>query len=395
MPCWEDEPVTFDNRDTLHSAQAKLNSASSGRPSVVLASDCRLAGNVLTYRMLARASERFGSPIYLVAGNPHWRQMAREHGLRAYPSVGSLRRARGRSIISLPESLADSLLCSLHLSIAGFLVLATLLLAGGATAYLTVPVMRVTITTSAEVLDREISVRVAVGAEAVDLPSTTIPGRVVERRFSVSDIAETTGKTTVFNSQTLAGGTDARARTVSAEDRDRAKETLLQLLQAQALEKLAPGVRQSESLIPHSLHVQVESVEYDQAVGDMADRLKGTVHGSATGIVFANRDLNSLVEQEWIRSPPNGYRALTVDLKLSPPEVVKAAPLTAELRVQVSGQVQRVLEIDELAQGLRATPVEQAKARLARLERPLMLESIQMWPEWAPIADRVEVQLVR
>ena len=72
-----------------------------------------------------------------------------------------------------------------------------------------------------------------------------------------------------------------------------------------------------------------------------------------------------------------------------------AGPLEAQLRVQVSGRAERVLELDELARGLSETPVEEARARLAQMKRPLKLESLQMWPEWAPIAHRVEVRLVQ
>lgn len=374
MPIRGHQLVTLDPGDTLHSARAKLDSAVGGQPIVVLASNCRIAANALTYKLLARASERFVSPILLVAGNPKWRREAREQGLGAYASIGSLRRARGRSIFSLAESLADSLVCSLHLSLTGFVVLMQVLLATMVVVYLSVPVMHVTIRNTVEVLDREMSVRVVVGAEAVDLPSSTIPGRIVERRFSVSGSVETTG---------------------SKDDRARSNEALVQHLQARGLNELGPGVRQSESLIPHSLRVRVDSVDYDETVDAQTEQLKGTAYGTATGIAFANRDLNSLVEQQWRGSPPRGYRALAGELQLSPPVVLETGPAEARLRVQVSGQAERVLDLDKLVQGLRETRVEEAKARLARLERPLRLESLQMWPEWAPIAHRVEVRLVQ
>jgi hypothetical protein len=379
-----DEPITLDRGDDLYSVHAKLDSASGGRPFVVLASDCRLARSVLTYKLLARASERFGTPpLAVVAGNPAWRQMAREHGLRAYGSVGSLRRARRQSILSLPEGLADSFVCRLHLSLARLVVLATLLLGGGATVCLAVPVMRVTVSTSVEQLDREIIVRVDVGAEAADLPSTTIPGRILERRLAVSDFIETTG------------GTNAGARIVSADDRTRLQEALIERLQAQALDEMMPRVRQSESLIPHSLQVRVEGEEYDGAVDEEADRLKGTVYGLATDIAFANQDFNSLVDQEWRRSTPSGYRALAGGVSMSPPEVFDAGLRTAKLLVKVSGRAERVLEADEVAKGLRGMSVEEAKARLASLELPMRLESLEMWPEWAPSAQRIEVELLQ
>ena len=85
MPLWSDEPITLDRRDTLHSAKGKLEASGGGRPVVVLSSNCRIADNVLTYRLLARTSAEFGTPIAVVAGNPNWRKLAREHASHGAP----------------------------------------------------------------------------------------------------------------------------------------------------------------------------------------------------------------------------------------------------------------------------------------------------------------------
>lgn len=513
MRRWGEEPVTFDSSDTLHSALAKLEGSGSGPVFVVLDPRCRIANNVLTYRLIARASERYGCPIAVVSGNPMWRRLAREQGLEAYGSVASLRRARRHSLLSRPEALADALISSLHPANLRLReewpIVGAMLVVVGIAAFLVLPVMKVTIHTPVEPLTREVNARVDASAPSVDASSGTIPGRIIEHRFSVSDFVETTGSKsvgkerargevtiinsgpglvvlpagtilstatgerfslaatvtvgpftevgsppqgpattpaaggtptppgtsgsgasgvivrapvtavepgekgnvaalaiskvegdafrglTVFNEQPLTGGTGQKARSVTAEDRSRLKEALFQRAQSISLSELTVRVRQSESLIPQSMQVHIDGEEFDKAVDEEGDRLRGSLYVIATALAFANQELNALVEREWKSSVPQGYRALASALKLAPPEVQEATSRTARLRVKATGQVERVVEADELAQALRGMPIQDARARLARLESPLRLVKLEIWPEWAPRAYRIEVSTVQ
>jgi len=526
MPRWGETPVTFDRSDTLHSAMGKLEAAGDGAPVVVLAPGCRIADNVLLYRLLARASKRFGTPIAVVSTNPLWRHLAREEGLRAYSSPGSLRRARRRSLISIPENAVDSFFSSLLPSIVshGWVSLAALvciLALAGAVAYFLVPVMKVTVSTPVESYSREVSIQVDPNTNGLDATRGTIPGRIIEHRFSVSDFVETTGvkdvgkdkakgevtllnggsslvlvpagtvlstaagvkfntvmavsvgpfsgsvapvgaatpaagsaaspyapspapaatrvpatpvaapslsagavrvavvamdpgekgnvpalaiskiegdnfrDLTVFNEQPTTGGTQAKGKVASADDRSRLKDALFQKAQSQALSELTLRVRQSESVIPHSMQVRIDREEYDKAVDEEADRLRGTMDVVATGMAFANQDLNSLAEGQWKRSVPAGYRALAGGMQIAPPEVVDVGPQGAGLRVKVTGRVERVLEVDQLTDSLRGLTVREATEKIARMEKPPKAVRIEMWPEWASRAYRIEVQTIQ
>ncbi len=516
MPRWADEPITFDKADTLHSAKGKLDAAGSGSPVIVLAPNCRIADNVLTYRLLARTSQQLGMPIAIVAHNPYWRKLAREHGLKAFPSAGAVSRARKRSAVSVTENVVDTIFSYVSPSFSrqGWVMLAILVVAVAAVLYVFVPDMTVTIATPVQEINQDMVVRVDASITSLDVSSSLIPGRIVEYRFPISDTVSTTGEkdvgkdkasgtvtvingtsslvvipagtvvststgekfattsavvlsspqqpasivqptplpmfgtspsvtpqaspspqpgfsgvagvtakvpvvaveagtkgnvpalaiskfdndgfpgVTVLNEQALSGGTDTKAKVASADDRSRLKEELFQRAQSQALSELQARVRQSESLIPHSMQVRIEQETYDRNVDEVADKLNGTMSVDATAIAFNNSDLNTLVEQLWKNSVPKGYRATSDALDINPPEVVQAGSQTASLKVSVSGKAQRVLEADNLSQSLRGLSVQQARDRLAQLESPLRLVNLQIWPSWAGRAFRVDVRTV-
>ncbi len=465
---------------------------------VVLASGCTIAENPLTYRLLARASERLGTPLAVISGNPAWRQLAREQGLRSYSSFGALRRARRGSPFSLPEGLVDRLLSPFNPSALRQMwpIVAIVVAVVGVGGYFVLPVMKVTLRAPSENLTREVNVKVDVGSATADAASMTISGRTIEHRFQVSDFIDTSGEKkvgkerakgevtvinsatapvslpagtvlstaagvkftttasatvspflqpagmpaptgitplvipsmgvkvpvvavdpgekgnvpalaiskiegdafgglTVVNEQPLAGGTEEKAKSASAEDRTRLKETLFQRAQSQSLSELTVRVRQSESITPHSMQVRIDGEEYDKALDEEGDRLKGTVYVVASGIAFANQDLNGVVEREWKSSMPKEYRALPGNVNVSPPEVVEAGPRTATLKVRVSGRVEPVVETDKLAETLRGQSLADAKTRLANLQGSFRLSGVEIWPQWAPRAYRIEVETVQ
>lgn len=496
MPRWGDEVITIDRSDTLQSFLAKLESTAATMPVVVLSPDCRVADSPLTYRLMVRVSERFAIPLAVVTGNPAWRQLAREHGLRCFSSLGALRRARRGSALSSTEEWADALLSTLHPSsfkqvwpVAG-----TLILALSAVTFFVVPVMKVTLQAPAEMVTRNVTVKVDVGTARVDADSATIPGRIIEHRFTVADFIDTTGNKnvgkdpakgevtvlnnstfpvtipsgtalssasgvkftttaattvgpfvpsgspqpagapaagvgvgvkipvvaaepgekgnvpalaisriegdafrglTVVNEQPLTGGTEAKVRSVSAEDRAKLKEALFQKAQTQSLSELTVRVGQSESLIPNSMQVQIDGEDYDKAQDEEGDKLKGTVYVVASGMAFANQDLNGVVESDWKKSTPKDYRALPGNLALAAPEVVDAGPRTAKLTVRVTGRAEPVVEVGRLSELLRGASLSDARTKLASLQGGFRLEQVEIWPVWAPRAYRIEVQTVQ
>ncbi len=393
MPRWGDEPVTLDRGDSLYSALAKLEAPGDGLPVVVITPNCRIADNVVTYRLLARAGRRMGAPIAVVTSKPHWRRLAREQGLHAYPSLSALRRARTRSIFSWPERFADALLSILHPAISrqSWPIVAVLALMIGAAGYFAVPVMDITLEAPLENVSRDVAVKVDVGVAAVDPSSPTIPGRVVEHRFTVTDYVETTGQ----KDSPPSGGTSTRVRTASAEDGARLKELLFRKAQSQSLSELTLRVKQSESLIPHSMQVNIESQEQDRAQGEEGDRIKGTAYVMASAICFANQDLNNVVEREWKKAPPKGYSPVQGALQLSPPEVLNAGARTASLRIVASGRAEPVVDRSGLSDIVRGLSAAEAKAKLASVNGPFKLKEVAVWPAWAPRAFRVEVHTVQ
>ena len=514
MPLWGDHPVTFDDSDSLHSAMFKLESSADPAPVVLLDSDCQLADNVLLYRLLERSSQHLRAPIAVVTHNPRWRKLAREHGLSAYASIGSLRRSRRGSAVSRSEDFADSIYSSLLPSLAGHgRTFAAMLLVGLMVVlglgYLFLPVMKVTVQATVETLSNDVRVRVDTAVTNTDQAAGVIPGRLVQHRFSSTDFIDVTGHKsvgkdraagevtvinsspalvgipsgtvlvtasgqrfattseitvgsfsqprnadrtptpsatpnpapspsplassrpsgvivkvpvraidpgtagnapalaitrfesdslrglTVFNEQPIAGGSTSDVTTVTAEDRDRLKEALFQRAQSQALSELQVRLKKSESLIPHSMQVVIETEDYDKEAGEETKQLKGSVQVLTTAIAFSNPDLNGFVQSAWEQSAPRGARPLTGEFQLAPPEVIDAGPRTAELKVKVTGKMERVLEVDKVAQSLRGLSVQEAKTLLTSAQTAVHATKVELWPGWAQRAYRVEVTTVR
>jgi hypothetical protein len=516
MPRWGDNPVTFDEFDTLLSAMSKLDGSPDDAPVVIIAPGCYVANNTLLYRLLSRSSERMSAPIAVVSQNPLWRKLAREHGLSAFPSMGSVRRSRRRSALSLSESFADSIYSSLLPSLAGhgrlfvatFIVLLAVVMGAG---YMILPVMTVTLETPVENFTADVRLRVDASVTSPDRSSGIIPGRMIQHRFTTSDFIEVTGSKTVgkdraageatvinsstasidlprgtvlvaasgqkyettapvrvgafsrapgptpspapsptpspapagratpapvpqvsgvivrvpiqavdpgkvgnvpalaiarfestalsgltvFNEQPLVGGNDSTANVVSEADRNRLKESLFQRAQAQALSELQVRVRGSESLVPHSMQVSIEREEYDREIGDETKQLRGSVNVFAAVVAFANPDLNAFAQSAWETAVPQGYGPITGDFQIAPPEITNATPRSADLRVRVTGKVERALESGGLVESLRGLTEREASDRLAQMKLPLKTVDIALWPDWAIRAYRVEIKSKR
>lgn len=232
---------------------------------------------------------------------------------------------------------------------------------------------------------------VKVPVEAVDPGNAgNVPARAISRIEG-----DAYRNLAVFNERPLTGGSDSKARTITAEDRSRLKEALFQKAQSQSLAELTVRVRQSESLIPHSLQVRIEGEEFDKGVDEEGDRLKGTSYIVASGIAFANQDFNSVVEREWKNKVPKDFRSLPTPPDISPPEVIEAGARTAKLNVKVAGRAEAVLDTDRLTETTRGLSSQEARDKLDSMQGPLKLVNAEVWPDWAQKAYRVEVRTVR
>jgi len=65
------------------------------------------------------------------------------------------------------------------------------------------------------------------------------------------------------------------------------------------------------------------------------------------------------------------------------------------LKSKVSGRAERVVEMDKLTQGLSGLTAQQARANLAQADVQLKLMKVEIWPDWASKAYRVEVVTVQ
>ncbi len=196
MPRLGDEVVTLDGSDTIRSLLAKLEESVGDVAVLVISSDCHIADGPLVYRLLARASQRYAAPFAVISSNPAWRQLAREHGLRAFPSIGALRRAGRRSALSATEEWADSLFSTINpwALVQVWPVAAVVVVIMAAVLFFVVPVMTITLRAPTESISQTFTVNVDESKSSIDDTSMTIPGRTIEDRFTITDFIDTTGE---------------------------------------------------------------------------------------------------------------------------------------------------------------------------------------------------------
>lgn len=194
----------------------------------------------------------------------------------------------------------------------------------------------------------------------------------------------------VTNERAVGGGGTRQAAVVLPEDLERARQALLARLERQAANELLGRRREGELLPPETIRTTMIDQQFDRQVGDEADLLTARLRVRAVGTAFATQDVVTVLS-EVLRVRGIGLGTGTAPLRTKPPEVVRVDGQAVVVALPVSGVVPVPVDAKELEQRLRLLTVEEARAFLQRelaLARPPFVE---IRPDWASRALRVQI----
>lgn len=237
--------------------------------------------------------------------------------------------------------------------------------------------------------DRPLPPRVAmrVGITAVDAGTEGNVGAGQITRFEGTGFEELD----VTNQRPTTGGSDRQAKVVTEDDRKSLEDKLRKKARDTGFTILQQRAGSEQTLPEPSLSVDPKvDIKFDQDVGSESDQLTGRMTASVSATVFQNRAYNDLVNQVLERSAGADSR-LGAPAKLDVPGVLKVDGHKVVLRCDASGVLESALDTRGLGDALRGSTPQDARAYLARLSGLAEPPLVDISPNWAPRAFRIDV----
>lgn len=390
--------IEVDRDDDLTSLRSKLEGVTVPRAVLVVPPTAKALRDGLEFRVLRRLQRELGLDLVIVSDDVGRRGFARENGFRnVFSSVRNYYRSKTPTpdqAETLPFTDPEEFTPSLGISRWGVIVGAIVAVVAGLIALVAAPAAQVTVYPEGQTLTRDVEVLVEIGGPKMDVTSQRLAGRVIQDTTTVSGSVPVKGVQPASQQQNPPQNTALKPGTnVTLDVRDALRQQLQQQATAEAMQKMKAQLKSNESMPEKSIHTDVTGEKYDHNIGDVADNLSGSMDISSSGLAFNNDDFNKLVTTLWSQDIPRDFKA-TADPKMDPPTIVTAEGQHMTLRVHVSGSVQRDVDTDAVASAVRAKPLSQARQQLAGTGEFVKAPDITMWPEWAPLALRVQVKTV-
>lgn len=115
------------------------------------------------------------------------------------------------------------------------------------------------------------------------------------------------------NSEAFTGGSSRQVQAVSKTDVDNLSKQLTEELEKQAIDSLKSQLEQGQSLIESSVTSEIIDQQYDQKVGDQANKLSLNMKLKFSGVVYSKGALDEQVKAELLNRVPNN-KVLSGDL---------------------------------------------------------------------------------
>ncbi len=383
--------IEVDRDDDLTSLRSKLESTPLPRAVVVIEPKAKSLREGIEFRVLRRLQRELGLDIVIISPDMNRRGMAKENG---FPMVYSSLRAYYRSkdsgadrvvgtLFTGPEEFTPSVGIG-KWGLAIGLALAAILIG---VAYMALPVATVTVYPESQVLARDVEILVETGGPQIDVTAQRLAGRVAEQRVQVQGTIRV-GE--VPPAPGALGGSQA-GDTITLQVRDALHDRLLAQAREQLNQRLRAELKASESLPEQSIRYEIIGERYNHSVGDAASELSGYLEVVGSGIVFSNDQFNRLVFSLWSQDVPKNFHAVGTP-NLTPPAVISSEGQHMTLRVKATGRVERNVDTDAVANAARWQSPDEAAAAVSRTGSYTRPPRVELWPDWASRAFRVQVR---
>ncbi len=167
------------------------------------------------------------------------------------------------------------------------------------------------------------------------------------------------------NNTAFSGGTSRQVSAVAAQDLTDLRSQLISSLTGQVKNQLASSVSSDRQLVVDSVQTGVITEKFDHAVGDVADSLNLSLTLKASGLSFADVDLNNLISARTQALIPGGYET---EGEVSHNFSVKSVKNNqAVITVQISSQLTPILANDQIIKNITGKSVSAAKTYLENI----------------------------
>jgi len=253
------------------------------------------------------------------------------------------------------------------------------------------------ITTQAVNLEGRLGATVSVEIKAVDPgPAGNVTGGQINAIDGPLGL-----QLSVTNPVPTEGGNAEPQAAVTADDRLRLHNQLLDQLQQTALGRIEDQLKPGEFLIPESMTVtQVIAETYDRAVGEPANVLNLALRIAVTGIVVKEDDIRFVAQTALGREVPSGSTLIPegTTFERSPLATVDDDG-RAHFTVTATGASVARLDYQAIHQMIRGQSVAAARTRLQSalpLAQPPQINVFPSWPGFLPWLDlRIRVNVRR
>ena len=229
-----------------------------------------------------------------------------------------------------------------------------------------------------------------VGVTAVEAGITGNVGARTLVRIEGPGIANITPR----NDREMAGGTDRDGKVITADDIAKLKEQLQNRAREQALAELYARAGGDRSLVQQSVRLRPEGEAFDPGAEAEADQVNGRFAVVANAVVFSNADFNGMVQKTFLAMAGPGFDLPISQLGVGTPEVMGVDDQKVRIRTKSTAGLVRQVNAEELTEQLRWKTPAEARQILARSDGLSGAPRIEVSPEWAPRAYRVEVSVL-
>lgn len=198
----------------------------------------------------------------------------------------------------------------------------------------------------------------------------------------------------VTQQRPTAGGEDREVRAVAEEDRARLRDQLLKQASDQALSLLGARVSRSQAIVPNSVHIEREAESFDKDPGAEGERLTGRLAATVSALVYTPEDTTSIALQS-IRSALDSDQQLVGSVRLGSVEAIRRDGPNAHMTISYTGSLVRRLDASAVAAEVRGKSRTEAQEVLSQLGGLASVPRVEIWPEWAGRAFRVQVEVVQ
>lgn len=194
------------------------------------------------------------------------------------------------------------------------------------------------------------------------------------------------------NQRATTGGTDRPAKVVTEADRKTLDDMLKKAARDKGFAQLQQRAGPEQTLPEMSLTVDTKDEKFDQDVGAETDQLSGRLTGVVSATAFANLAYNDLVGKV-LQQQAGADLQLGGPPKIEVPGVTKVEGHKVFVHCDASGVLQSTVDTDGIKRALTGSSAQDARTYLSRLSGLAEAPTVDLVPNWAPRAFRVDVNV--